>query len=134
MFVPSTAEIAAVAVDGRPKEFRPEEQAGRTAVGVYVEVPQGDDTTISVDYELPKDEHGYSLEALPQPLARDATTEIKLELPSDWVVRGPGRQGDGWSYEGTFDRALSIDAGPDERTGIPALWDSMVDFWKQPLF
>ena len=50
-------------------------------------------------------------------------------------MRGPGRWEDGiFRYEGTFDETLLISAAPADRTGLPALWESLKNFWSEPLF
>jgi hypothetical protein len=134
VYVPQEAELVAVQLDGSPVEFRAEGQAGRTAVGVFVEVPRGQTGSLQVAYELPERDD-YSFHALPQPLAADATIDVTVELPDDWVVHGAGAtERDGVNtYLGPFDRRLEITAGPSERTGLPALWEDLQDFWNDPV-
>jgi hypothetical protein len=133
-YLPGDAEVQLVQVDGEDTDYEPDEDEGHTIVEVYVRVPRGEERTISVQYALPPRAGGYSFVAHPQPLARDALLEVALELPSDWTIRGPGEGRDGvWRYSGDFVGEVELFASPDQRTGIPGLWDSLSDFWSDPL-
>jgi hypothetical protein len=133
-YVPTEAEVTGFEIDNESEPYVDEPHAGWTSVGTDLQVEPGKSATVEVAYELPL-ENSYALTAAPQPLARDAAVEIVLRLPQDWVVRGPGRREDEiFHYEGLLDDALSITAEPDERTGLPALWQTLVEFWKEPLF
>lgn len=134
VFVPAAAEVNAVELDDKETPLVVEEQADRTSLGMSTTIPRGAKTRIETAYTLPVDE-GYSLLATPQPLAKDAQIKLSLELPTEWTVRGPGRWEDGiFRYEGTFDEPLEITAGPADLTGLPALWESLKRFWREPLF
>jgi Protein of unknown function (DUF4012) len=134
-YVPIEAQLQAVRVDGEDAEHKLDEEEGHRIVEVYVEVPRGEARTITIQYALPAGEAGYSFRADPQPLARDATLEVALVLPPDWDVDGPGEARDGiWRYSGVFDETFELRAKPDQRTGIPGLWDSLTDFWTRPVF
>lgn len=134
VYVPHKADLISVQQDGSPVEFRAESQAGRTAIGVFVELPRGETTSVEVAYELPGDD-AYTLHAVPQPLAVDATIELTLQLPEGWVADGAGvTESDGVvRYEGPLDRRLEITAAPSEMTGLPALWQGLQDFWHDPV-
>lgn len=135
LYVPSHAEIEGVWRDGEPIAFYPDAQSGRTVLGVYIEVERGASASVRVDYSLPPAPR-YELVATPQPLARDAHIDLALEVPDGWTVRGiePPRRA-GWaSFSGAFDRTLRVEAAPDDKTGIPAIWDGLVGFWRKPLF
>ena len=134
VFVPAVAEVTGVERDGGETPLVMERQADRKSLGMSTSIPRGEKTEIEVAYTLEVDE-GYSLRATPQPLSADAGIVVELELPADWTVRGPGRWEDGiFRYEGTFDEPLSVTAAPADRTGLPALWDSLKRFWSEPLF
>jgi hypothetical protein len=133
-YLPQGADVQLVQVEGADAEHETEEDEGHVVVEVFVRVPRDEDRTITVQYALPARPGGYSLSAHPQPLARDALLKIALELPGDWTVRGPGEGRDGvWRYSGDFIREVELHASPDQRTGIPGLWDSLTDFWSEPL-
>ncbi|HYU56511.1 MAG TPA: DUF4012 domain-containing protein [Actinomycetota bacterium] len=134
-YVPEDAEVIGVVLDGEPAAHQVEPQAGRVAIGVYVEVPPGGTAEVEVRYVLPGSGQTYSLVALPQPLVRDADLLLALRLPRDWEVIGPGAwDGDVWRYRGGFAGPVGILAGPDQRSGIPRIWDALTDFWRGPLF
>jgi hypothetical protein len=133
-YLPQGADVQLVQVEGADAEHETEEDEGHVVVEVFVRVPRDEDRTITVQYALPARPGGYSLSAHPQPLARDALLKIALELPGDWTVRGPGEERDGvWRFSGDFIREVELHASPDQRTGIPGLWDSLTDFWSEPL-
>ncbi|MDQ4142749.1 MAG: DUF4012 domain-containing protein [Actinomycetota bacterium] len=134
IFVPGNAEITALERDGEEPRAVIEEQADRVSVGLSVVIDRGEKTQIRVGYELPS-EDAYSLLATPQPLAKDAEIDIALGLPRNWTIRGPGRWEDNtFRFRGTFDGTISIDAAPSQLTGLPALWESLKEFWNEPLF
>ncbi|MDQ4096070.1 MAG: DUF4012 domain-containing protein [Actinomycetota bacterium] len=133
ILIPAEAEITGLERDGREPGVVIEEQADRMSVGLSVVVERGDTTTVEVGYTLPY-RGRYSFVATPQPLARDASIDIELALPTDWTVRGPGRWEDNtFRYQTTFVEPISISAGPSDRSGLPALWESLTDFWSEPL-
>jgi hypothetical protein len=135
-FLPGGAQVHGVYRDGAPAESATDQYEGTTVVEVYVSVPHAKSRTITIDYALPPDASGYTLRVTPQPLARDATLALELGLPHDWAVDGPGaRDDDGvWRYDGRLDGAVELRATPDQRTGLPGIWDSLSDFWTQPVF
>jgi hypothetical protein len=134
VYVPAGSELLSVVVDGEPVDFSDERQGDLRAVGVPVSIPRTESATLSVGYELPSNGSGFTVAMTPQPLARDATAEVALDLPSGWTVSGPGRlDGGTWRYGGSLDAPLTIDARPDDHTGIPALWKSLVRFWNDPI-
>ncbi|HEU4480984.1 MAG TPA: DUF4012 domain-containing protein [Actinomycetota bacterium] len=133
--IPERAEILSVTVDGEPAEFRTEGQAGRTAAGVFLQVAPGDSSVVELSYLLDNRGRGYSLVAVPQPLAVDAELSIDLDLPNGWQVEGDGEVSHGdWSYSGPFDQGVDVVAGPADRRGLPGLWDDLIGFWNDPLF
>lgn len=133
-FVPAAAELDAVTVDGEASDFYPQEEEGAESVAVPVKVPQGEQATIEVRYRLPAGDDGYSFVADPQALARDAHLRVAIAFPSDWSVDAPGDVEDGvLDYDGAFVSTYEVRAQPDRRTGIPGVWDSLADFWREPL-
>jgi uncharacterized protein DUF4012 len=132
-YVPANAQIDSVTVDGAETDFYPQEEEGRTSVAVSVKVPPGERRSIRVLYRLPPND-GYSFVASPQPLARDATLTVSLAFPADWSIAGPGDVDDGvLGYSGDFVADFEVHAEPDQRTGIPGVWDSLTDFWREPV-
>ncbi|MBA2313601.1 MAG: DUF4012 domain-containing protein [Actinobacteria bacterium] len=135
VYIPARAELQAVEVDGRAARFFSYPEDGYRALGVYLEIPRGSATTMSVAYTLPADSGGYSLAITPQALSNDARVKVRLSFPEGWVARGPGGSSrQSYSYEGTLNRILRVEAGPDERTGLPAFWENASRFLREPLF
>jgi hypothetical protein len=135
IYVPEEAEITGLSRNGEEVGVAIEEQADRVSVGLSVGIDRGETSEVQVGYTLPFDHNGYSFQATPQPLVRDASIELTLGLPLDWTVRGPGRwEDDTFRYRGTLDRTLSVKAAPSGRSGFAALWESLTKFWNEPLF
>jgi hypothetical protein len=134
-YVPAAAELTGVTLDGRPARFYQEQEDGRKSLGTYVSIPRSERISLAVSYELPLTDDSYSLEISPQPLAHDARVSISLELPEDWVAYGPnGTASETYRHSGQLDRRVMVTAAPRQRSGIPALWDDLVRFWREPLF
>ncbi|MGH2754209.1 MAG: DUF4012 domain-containing protein [Actinomycetota bacterium] len=136
IYVPGSARLEEVELDGEPVEYRPEEQGDLLSVAVYVEIPQGERSSIEVVYTLPPEDDSYSLSMIPQPLASDAEVSLRLRVPKDWTIVGAGYDNEVGEveWETILDRTVEVQAGPDGRTGLPALWEGIRDFWHQPLF
>jgi hypothetical protein len=137
LYVPAEARLEAVQAGGRPAEFITYREDGYKSVGVYVEIPRNESDTLKVRYTLPAEPGGYSLELRPQPLTHDADLTVRLLAPPEWDFTGPegariesGRL----VYRGAFDRALKLEAGPSDRTGLSYLWSRLSRFWNEPLF
>ena len=134
VYVPEAAGLTSVTLNGQPATFFPESEDGRKSLGMYFSTPRGQRTTVRVSYDLNLPESGYSLEITPQPLAFDATLEVDISGPMNWSKTGPGRQSDGLiELRGELDKVLHWELRPSKRTGIPAVWRTLVDFWTQPL-
>jgi len=135
VYVPERAEITGVEVDGEPAEAFTEDEDGYTAVGVYVRIARGDETEVSVGYELPLDSDAYSLDVLPQPLAHDARLRVAVEVPSGWQVEGTGTVAAGaLRSAGLLGARKTWVVAPSEATGITALWDALARWWSEPVF
>ena len=133
-YIPEAASLTAFEIDDSKSPFVSEDQLGWTSVGADIAVERGTSSIVEVSYSLPL-QNGYALTAAPQPLARVAAVEIALHLPTDWSVQGPGRWEDEiFRYKGSLDANLSITAEPDERSGLPAFWQKLAEFWQEPLF
>ena len=112
-----------------------ERQDGHTIAGALLKVRPGERKRFTVSYHLPLNEGRYSLELIPQPLARDARVDVMLEVPAAWVLRGDGDVEPGrLEFSGELDRTLEFSAERRDRTGISGLWDGLVRFWREPLF
>lgn len=135
IYVPATAEVVSVEVGGEAADFFEAPEDGFEAIGVYVEIPRGRQTKISVAYDLPPS-NAYSLEVLPQPLVDDARLRVELAVPSAWAVDGPDGlvRGDAVVWEGELDRVIEFHAGPSERSGLSALWEKVGRFMSEPVF
>jgi hypothetical protein len=134
VYVPAGARPTGVQVDGEPAGAFTEREDGFRAIGVYVEIPRGQETVVSVGYELPLESDEYSLEVIPQPLARDAHLEVALGVPPGWTVEGDGELDDGvLRFSGDLDGRMEWRAGPREAGGLTGLWDALVGFWREPL-
>jgi hypothetical protein len=138
LYVPAEARLTAVTAEGRNAEFFPHREDGYKAVGVYLEIPRGDNVVVRVAYRLPPSGDGYSLVVAPQPLTDDAQLGIELATPRTWDVEAPDaarRDEDGIiTYAGKLEGPIKFEAGPSERTGLAALWANLQRFWNEPLF
>jgi hypothetical protein len=134
IFVPGHGELLGVTKDGRSVESRSEDQAGRTSVGIYLELPKGKQSQLSVDYSLPP-APGYSVVITPQPLSGDAELDLSLELPSGWVLTEGDAETSGRdvSLQTVLDRQLELRARPDDRPGVSGLWARLVRMWEEPV-
>jgi hypothetical protein len=134
IYMPAEAELLSVELGGVPAAFFKNREDGLSAVGVYVEIPRGQATTVSVAYDLPP-EHRYDLSVVPQPLVEDARLVVDLQIPPGWEFDGP----EGWSgdevvrWEGTLDRRLEFEAGPSERSGFASWWTRIDRFLDEPV-
>jgi len=60
--------------------------------------------------------------------------EVAVSGPQDWRMSGPGTRNEGTiRFQGNLDSALRIETRPAGRTGITALWRTLIDFWTQPV-
>lgn len=134
IYVPGSAELDEVRVDGRAANFRPELHEDMLSLGVYIEIPRTESVEVSSFYRLRLGDRGYRLVATPQPLARDADLSISVGIPDGWSATGAGTVRDGvLRVTGPFDAPLDIAARPDDRTGVSALWENLVSFWNEPV-
>ncbi|HWC14347.1 MAG TPA: DUF4012 domain-containing protein, partial [Actinomycetota bacterium] len=134
IYLPADADVTSIEIDGVPAPVFAAEQAGHFVAGLELTIPQGEVARASWSYRLPI-ERSYSITISPQPLARDATVAVRLQAPRRWAFDGPGdRAGNEVVYEGVLDSPLRIDAQPSGRRGIPAVWDRLVRFWREPVF
>ena len=134
VYVPETAQITSVSLDDEVATFYPESEDRRKSLGMYFSTPRSERTTARVSYDLKLPTSGYSLEITPQPLAFDATVEVAITGPSDWYFSGPGTQvGERIEFRGELDRTIRYEIRPFERTGIPAAWNALLEFWTEPV-
>jgi len=134
VYVPETAELTGVTLDGRVASFFPEVEDGRKSLGMNFSTDRGKTTTARVSYELGLPGEGYSLEIMPQPLTSDAEVEVAVRGPESWQTSGPGTANEGRiDFQGNLDGPLQIAVRPAARTGITALWRNLVHFWTRPL-
>lgn len=136
VYVPARAELLGVAMGGEPADFFEQPEDGFKAVGLYLEIPRGRETEVSVTYQLPPGNR-YELEVIPQPLVEDALVSVALETPSTWSIKGPeGMQREGKSahWRGELDRILRFSAGADDKSGLSAVWEGIGRFLHEPVF
>jgi hypothetical protein len=89
---------------------------------------------LTLTYTLPLD-GAYDLTVVPQPLAKDASVRVELEVPGDWTVVGPDDSEEGGLiYEEELTGTVRFEARPTERTGFAKVWDALSDFWSDDLF
>ena len=134
IYVPANADLQSVEVGEEREDYFDHPEDGYRAVGVPIELPRGESTTMRVAYELPA-EDAYTLEVIPQPLVVDASVEIELAIPSNWVVDGPEglSREDAIRWEGKLDRRLLFKAGSSERSGLATLWEGLGHFLREPI-
>lgn len=133
-YLPEGADVRRVDLDDEPVEFYPDRQDGHEVVGAFVETAPGDRHDLTIEYRLALD-GVYTLEVLPQPLARDAALRVSITVPESWRLEGEGEHRAGeLAYTGPLDRSMTFSASPAERTGLTAAWDAVVRFWREPLF
>jgi hypothetical protein len=137
VYVPATARLESVTVDENPVRFSNLAEDGYRAVGAYLEIPRGKEQMMQVRYSLPTSERGYALSILPQPLTKDARLDVALSAPADWTLRGPEGsrvEAGALSFSGSLKAPLEFEAGPDQRSGIAALFARITRFLSDPLF
>ncbi|MGH2791923.1 MAG: DUF4012 domain-containing protein [Actinomycetota bacterium] len=135
IYVPEEAELVSVAVGDQPADFFEQPEDGFSAIGLYLEIPKGQETEVSVAYDLPA-ENRYELEVVPQPLVEDALLSVDLEIPATWSIEGPdGMQTEGKNvhWKGGLDRILRFRAGPSEASGLSAWWQGIDRFLDEPV-
>jgi hypothetical protein len=134
IYIPANADLQSVEIGGEPEDYFDHPEDGYRAVGVPIELPRGESTTMRVAYDLPA-EDGYTLEVIPQPLVVDASLEIELAIPDRWEVDGPEgvSRDDSIRWEGMLDRRIRFEAGSSERSGLAALWEGLGHFLREPL-
>ena len=133
-YVPADAEVTGFEIDDESSPYISERQGGWTSIASDIEIERNESVKVEVGYDLEL-QNSYALTATPQPLAEDAAVDIVLRLPENWIIRGAGRQEDEiFRYKGLMDDQLSITAEPDEISGLPAFWQKLVRFWRDPLF
>jgi hypothetical protein len=125
VFIPREAELTGVLVDGVPNKYRPYVEEDVRSIAVFVKIRRLSQRSITIEYELPEAPR-YSYVLRPQPLARDARVELYLRVPDGWSATEP-LEGDGrYTYSGTLEGPIEIEAGPDLRRGLPALWNRLI--------
>ena len=135
IYVPRSAQLDEVRVDGGAADFRPDPHDDMLSLGVYVEIPRTESVEVSAFYRLPLGDRGYHLVATPQPLARDAELSISVGIPDGWSATGPGTVRDGVvRVSGAFDSPVEITVGPGDRAGLSAVWERLSSFWNEPVF
>lgn len=134
IYAPAEADILSVKVGDSPEDFFSNREDGLAVLGVFVEIPRRQKTTVEVTYRLPPEDH-YSLRVTPQPLVDDAGLTVDLEIPAGWELDGPeGLSGDEvFRWEGALDRRLEFEAGPGERSGLASWWTRVDRFLSEPV-
>ncbi|MDQ3916493.1 MAG: DUF4012 domain-containing protein [Actinomycetota bacterium] len=135
VYVPEAATVRTLELDGTGLSVEPDRQDGHHVVGTFLEPRPGERTTLTVAYDLPLEDGGYSLEVLPQPLTHDARLRVSLDVPEEWALDGAGEREPGsLRFGGVLDRTMRFSARPVYKSGLAALWDGLVGFWRDPLF
>ncbi|MFN2586690.1 MAG: DUF4012 domain-containing protein [Actinomycetota bacterium] len=135
LYLPAAATVRSFELDGTALETGTDRQDGHDVIGTFVELRPGERSLLAVSYDLPVGPKGYTLEVLPQPLAHDARLEVSLDVPEAWTLQGEGERGPGrLRFAGPLDRTMRFAARPAARSGLAALWEGLVRFWREPLF
>ena len=136
VFLPQGAEVTSVTLDGEQPQWSERRYGPATLVTLVATIAQGSSSSVEVVYDVPARADGdFLLELVPQPLPRDARMQAAVSLPAGWrseelEVRRDGVAG--WS--GAFDGPVTLSAWRPERAGLPALWERVERFWREPLF
>jgi hypothetical protein len=135
IYVPEEARLKSYSLDGRAVKVFPEQEDGRVSLGAGFSTLPEETTVAEVGYVLPLDSRGYRLEITPQPLSNDASIEVSLRAPEQWIIQSPESQRNGdLAYRGRLDRTITLSAEPDQHTpGITGVWDGIRSFWNRTL-
>lgn len=136
LFLPQASDVHRVELDGEEPQWNARRYGPATLVTLVSSVPQGETATVEVVYGVPARPDGeFLLELVPQPLPRDAKLDVLVELPRGWKSDDLAERGDGVvGWTGVFRGPLTLAAWRPERSGLPALWDRLEQFWEEPLF
>jgi Protein of unknown function (DUF4012) len=135
VYIPSEAGLSSVERDGEIVRFVEAEEEGRTSIGVYLRIPRGGSSAVTVSYTMPHDGSEFTMTATPQAMTHDADLDMGLRAPTGWDASGgQAPAGDLQRYRGPFAGTVQLASRPSERTGLPAVWESLVRFWREPLF
>lgn len=134
VYIPENAKVTGFTQNDEVVEFVPETEDGRRSLGLHVVVPQDESSSTKVTYELPSANGSYSLAIHPQPLTRDARMHIEIQAPEDWLIASGDSQAEQqFNYDGDLSSTFNLIARPHEAVGLTALWQGLVDFWREPL-
>jgi hypothetical protein len=136
LFLPQASDVHRVTLGGEEPQWSSRHYGPSTLVTLVASVPQGESADVEVVYGIPTRPDGkFVLELVPQPLPRDASLDVMVELPRGWQSDDLGEQDDGVAgWSGAFRGPVTITAWRPERTGLPALWERIERFWKEPVF
>lgn len=136
LFLPQASQVHRVRLDNEEPVWSARRYGPATLVTLVTTVPQGEAARVEVVYGVPARPDGeFLLDLVPQPLPHDARLEVVVELPRGWQSEDLSERGDGvvgWS--GPFEGPVTLSAWRPERTGLPALWERVEQFWEEPLF
>ena len=136
LFLPQASDVHRVRLDNEEPVWNARHYGPATLVTLVTTVPQGASARVEVVYGVPARPDGeFLLKVVPQPLPHDARLEVVVELPRGWRSEELRERGDGvvgWS--GPFEGPVTLSAWRPERTGLPALWERVEQFWEEPLF
>jgi hypothetical protein len=138
IYIPGSATLQRVLLDGHTVKFSEEQEDGLTSVGVPIKVPPGHESHVQVNYALPSSE-GYSVEVRPQALTHDPRFFLTLRIPPGWTISGDryGKldpSGRVFDQTGRLRGPQLIRVTPTRLEGIPALWKNISTFWHSPVF
>lgn len=136
LFLPQASDVHAVELDGEEPQWSKRRYGPATLVTLVATVPQGERSTVEVVYGVPARPDGeFLVELVPQALARDARLDVTVELPRGWQSQDLAERGDGVvGWKGDFRAPVTLAAWRPERTGLPALWERLEQFWEEPVF
>lgn len=136
LFLPQASDVHGVKLDGEEPEWSERRYGPATLVTLVSSVPQGERGSVEVVYGVPARADGeFRVELVPQPLPRDARLDVVVELPRGWQSEDLTDRGDGVvGWTGDFRAPVTLTAWRPERTGLPALWERLEQFWEEPVF
>ena len=116
--VPPTASAVELRQDGQPADPSIESESGSRRVELPISLVDGQRTVLELSYEVPLVDGRYSLDLVPQPLARDAVLHLAVVAAEGEVLEGGEVR-----YDGPYDRRRRVDVRLDQ----PSWWERPVE-------
>lgn len=136
LFLPQASEVLRVRLDDEEPQWSARRYGPATLVTLVASIPQGETARVEVVYDVPARPDGeFLVDLVPQPLPRSARLEAVVELPRGWRSDDLDELRDGLvGWSGVFEGPVTLAAWRPERSGLPALWERIEQFWEEPVF